>query len=202
MVKRDSDYDKIVCIVTIYSNNQRMPQTSHKKNISVFCKSCTVTKAKCHFKKKCKFAHTIDAITPIVCKYGDACVWRELTCNKIHVDETKDEYAFRVGFKEKGDMIIRLSEMAFARMIVKKLSRYPPIDPEINRGAMIMKKWGWISGYGLGTDLQGIIEPVLPISASSKMINEKQNVKGPLVPVIFVKASSSLETSLNKLAIE
>jgi hypothetical protein len=159
-----------------------------KKNISVFCKSCTVVKAKCQLKKKCKFAHTLESITPLVCKYGDDCVWRELTCNKIHEGETKDEYGFRVGFTGKGGGgVIRLAEMAYSRMIVKKLSRVKPIEQEFNRGAMIMMKWGWVPGMGLGPNLQGIIEPLLPIAASTGMINEKQVVKGPLVPVIFVR---------------
>lgn len=172
----------------------------YNKNISVFCKSCTVARAKCHLKKKCTFAHSLHMIKPITCKYGDCCVWRELTCNKIHEAETIDEYAFRVGFRGKGG-IARLEEMALSRMIVKKLSRCRPIDHEVNIGATIMKKWGWVPGTGLGANLQGIVEPVLPISSSTKMLNEKQSKKNSMVPIFFIKSTGGIENSLDKLTL-
>ena len=180
-----------------------MSRTVTLNIISVFCKSCTIPNTKCHLKKKCKFAHTIDEITPVVCKYGDGCVWRELTCIKIHDGETKNEYASRVGFKTKGGSkhTIHTDSVVHTRMIVKKLSSFLPIDSDTNVGAMIMKKWGWEVGKGLGPNLQGILVPVLPVAPSRSMVNEKQRVKGPHVHIKFVKASMTLEESINQLTI-
>jgi hypothetical protein len=183
--------------------NKKMSTIFNNNKISVFCKSCTVVKAKCHLKKKCKFAHTLKEITPDICKYGDECVWRNLTCNKIHEGETKEDYAVRVGFTGKGKTVKKdVGIMAYTRMIVKKLSNSPRIEPEKNKGAMIMEKWGWERGKGLGVNLDGIIEPILPMAPPKTMVNENIHVKGSSKHIKFVKASQpKLEQTFTKLTI-
>ena len=72
--------------------------SSSKKNI--FCNSCTIPGWVCRH-KSCKFAHTIDEIQPIACKYRD-CIYKwsagRNRCKFIH-NETIEGYANRLRFQ-------------------------------------------------------------------------------------------------------
>lgn len=73
--------------------------TIRRKNI-VFCKSCIVPGWEC--KGKCKYAHSIKDVNPSVCKRLPVCncKWRDKPrrCSFIHVNESKEQYADRMGF--------------------------------------------------------------------------------------------------------
>jgi hypothetical protein len=76
-----------------------MPNTTMLKNM-VFCKSCTIPGWRC--RGKCKYAHSIKEVNPIACKRFPVCRcrWREKPrrCSFIHKDESKEQYAERMGF--------------------------------------------------------------------------------------------------------
>ena len=71
-----------------------------RKNI-VFCRSCIIPGREC--RGDCKYAHSIEDVNPAVCKRLPICKcrWREKPrrCTFIHKDESKEQYADRMGFR-------------------------------------------------------------------------------------------------------
>lgn len=46
-------------------------------------------------RSKCTFAHTIEQLRPVTCKFDEKCVNKK--CTFIHTKETKDDYVKRMG---------------------------------------------------------------------------------------------------------
>ena len=169
----------------------------------VFCISCTQPGVKCKWNKKCIYAHTISEIQPIKCKYDTECKTRtkEHTCPRIHTGETISEYALRLGFKARNSLRKpqQMDSLAYAKCIIKKLASFPPIDPDGNKGAMIMKKWGWEPGKGIGKYLQGVL--IAPSHKSpGKLISSKPGgLYNPFKPIKFVKGEKTLTESFTRI---
>lgn len=172
----------------------------YKKNMK-FCRSCTEPGGKCHGQGRCNFAHSIKEVRPDLCPYGRNCRARHREnrpCGYIHEGETKEDYANRQGFCERRKMLNKpntkhkgiqdLTALEYALYVITQLEKYEAIDSYTNKGALIMKKWGWEEGMGLGKNLDGLLLPLNPPKPSKTMICEKARPKGPLVPVEFIKA--------------
>jgi hypothetical protein len=77
-----------------------MNNKSKRMNI-VFCKSCTIPGWDCKWMGRCSFAHSVEEINPTPCNRRPVCKsrWKEPhPCIFIHEDESKEQYAERMGF--------------------------------------------------------------------------------------------------------
>jgi hypothetical protein len=78
--------------------------TTPSKNIhKLYCKSCIIPGMRCKG-GGCTWAHTTEEIEPNQCRRDECrCRWREAPnrCQYIHADESKEEYARRLGFDPK-----------------------------------------------------------------------------------------------------
>lgn len=193
-----------------------MLNAAKTKNI-LFCKSMLTPGVTCKYGKKCGFAHSISKVNPPKCKYeqteeGCLCKWKEgRKCWNIHINETKQDYAERLGFLNRTLLcatpstpahhgIDGLSALKYASMIVNKLAKFEPIDVETNVGAMIMKKWGWNPKNGLGKDEQGILSVPLPVVFTKNQLKHANEKKGLFTPIVFVRETKEI-LDISKLSI-
>jgi len=166
-----------------------------------FCRSKTGGKA-CIGKGRCTFAHSIDEVNPLPCRYQEQCryMWSDgRKCEYIHEGESKKTYAFRLGYIQKSRMINKpntchqgiynLSALEYSRIIINKLKHYEPIDTTTNKGANIMRKWGWEDGKGLGKELNGVVEIILPTCLSKNSVKMSKVKQGLNKPIKFVSCN-------------
>lgn len=79
-----------------YRQEMQDKRPTHNTTKTVMCKSVASNK-KCYHGKNCRFAHTIDELNVIECRFGHRCRVYE-TCKFMHPEsETKKEYLIRTG---------------------------------------------------------------------------------------------------------
>ena len=69
---------------------------------STFCKSVTAEGFKCKYGKDCKFAHTVDELSPSVCVFKSSCKYisnKTKPCPHIHPNEDKKSFLKRLSIK-------------------------------------------------------------------------------------------------------
>ena len=85
-------------------------QSSNNKNM--FCRSVTGKGACTARGGVCRFAHTIDEIFPVLCKYGDKCNRHKnspQSCMFVHPDQNINDYANARGFI--GNVTVRVKKV-------------------------------------------------------------------------------------------
>jgi len=76
---------------------------------SQMCSS--IGSGKCRHGVKCRFAHTVEELTPMECFFGNKCqfiVSSKKKCMCIHSMENKEEYCKRVGIKSEGASQVKM----------------------------------------------------------------------------------------------
>ena len=88
-----TDDDTDVELVISYDQLQIEPEPEPKPNANTLMCS-TITSIGVCKRKNCNYAHTLESLTPRLCKYDKKC--RISRCLFIHTKETKDQYCARL----------------------------------------------------------------------------------------------------------
>ena len=137
----DDDWTVVKC------NNNKTVEVADKKKSdftvkkSQMCKSVK-TNSRCMHGKSCRFAHTVDELSPVMCQHGKNCKFVSFNgdcyrnngnkiCTYQHTDEKIEEYLIRSGLKQRGPATEEEMQQAFEeylKPVVDKKPTYKKVD--------------------------------------------------------------------------
>ncbi len=114
-----------------------------------FCRG--VTGGVCRSYKNCKFAHSIEDISPLKCRNGLDCKFKT-TCYYKHGDESTEEYAYRLGYNIPNKCKYEIRKLDNIDKEIEKVDKeIDKVNKEIDTGVEMMETCRKRGGYKRGS---------------------------------------------------